>query len=116
VPGTTCQAPGTTVLPSGRPAPWKKHLESVSSGVLSTVTATVLQVTAMVLQVVGTGAGRRFSGQSPRGQQRPQVSLWWASPGMWQVQDAGLQLLGFAQGRRAPEALGAQSWLPDSPQ
>ena len=109
MPGTTCQAPGTTVLPSGRPAPWKKHLESVSSGVLSAVTA-------MVLQVVGTGAGRRFSGQSPCGQQRPQVSLWRASPGMRQVQDAGLQFLGFAQGRRAPEALGAQSRLPDGPQ
>ena len=67
VPGTTCQAPGTTVLPSGRPAPWKKHLESVSSGVLSAMTATVLQVTAMVLQVVGTGAGAASQGRARAG-------------------------------------------------
>ena len=97
MPGTTCQAPGTAVLPSGRPAPWKKHLESVSSGAPSAMTA-------VVLQVVGTGVGCRFSGQSPRRQRRPQVSLWLASRGLRQVQDAGLQLLGFAQGRRPPEA------------
>lgn len=94
MPGTTCQAPGTAVLASGRPAPWKKHLELTSGGAPSAVTDAVLRV-------VGTGAGRRISEQNRRGQQQPQVSLWRASHGTWQVQDSGSSSSGLL-GSEAP--------------
>lgn len=96
MPGTTCQALGTAVLASGRPAPWKKHLELTSGGAPSAVTDSVLRV-------VGTGAGRRILGQNRCGQQRPQVSLWRASRGTRQVQDAGSSSSGLL-GSESPEA------------